>query len=134
MTTYLINLTSSCLYPSPRHLIYAVQHAKSAPPDTRYLIGEWSDKLTPAEYLAWFRRKLNEKINFHEAELHYIRKRKPEYQLGLRRDAARLSGYGGFGHRLETPEVRKRLNADHVHYYINGRHRTCGDPDCDNLY
>jgi len=150
MTTF--RLPSSGLYPSPRHLIYAVQHAKAnlSNPDTRYSVGEWSDKLTPAEYLKWFRKKLNEKISFNghidyitrtakNRQVRYcnhvnrpLRKLLPEYQITLRRDAARLSGYGGFGRNLETPEVRKRLRADHVHFYLNGTIRLCGDRDCEH--
>lgn len=46
-----------------KQLIYAINHAKSHPNDF-YPSSEWTSKrMTAAQYLAWFRRCLNAKIN-----------------------------------------------------------------------
>ena len=145
MTTF--RLPSSGTY-TARQLIYAVKHAKSAPPDTRYLVGEWSHPMTPREYIGWFRRKLHEKINSKQEEkasnwtkaarhgksvyrfIVPLRKLSSEYQLSLRRDAVRLTGYPDLGRKLETPEIRKRLGTDHVHVF-GSKVQLCGDVNCD---
>lgn len=46
-----------------KQLIYAIKHAKAHPNDF-YQTSEWaSHRMTASQYLAWFRRCLNAKIN-----------------------------------------------------------------------
>lgn len=98
----------------------------------------FSDPCTGREIVKQFRAGMHDRIS---QAIPYIkrgsvkpwpasRKHSPLYQLELYRDAQRLKGYGGFGKRLTTPEVRKRLG-DHVHIYVNGRVMTCNDQDCE---
>lgn len=82
-------------------------------------------------YLAWFRKSLHAKITARQGERDCRASVPGPYREGLRRDAARLKGYGGFGRKLETLTVRRKLNADHVHFRMDGSHRLCGDLDCE---
>jgi hypothetical protein len=115
-----------------REIVYAVKHAK-AHPDDRYMLRDCGTVMTAERYRQWFRARLHEKINDLGMGFRVpLRKLTGDYQLGLRRDANRLRGYGGLGRILETPEVRKKLGADHVHIYVNGTHRLCSDAECES--
>lgn len=118
---------------TPAQLVVAIRHARAHPGDTYTPVSWTARELTAAEYLTWFRRTLHAKISTLggrqpvDRQPRHMRRggrsanggRKlgREYAVGLSHDAARLRGYGGFGRRLETPEVRRRLRADHVHAY-----------------
>lgn len=116
---------------SAAQLVAAVRHARTHSLDT-YTPRTWTAReLSAADCLAWFRATLHSKISTlgarqpashqgrHTRGRNALggRKLDREYVVGLSRDAARLRGYGGVGRRLETPEVRERLGADHVHVY-----------------
>lgn len=110
-------------------LVLAMNVADMVDPTDRFQM-PGGERLTPAEYREWFRKCLARKINRGQV---VFPKAEPssEFQNTLRRDAARLKGYGGFGKILENPLVRRRLNADHVHFYASGAYRVCSDSDCE---
>lgn len=132
MTTYTIIYTIPHNY-TARELVYMIKHAKSNPDASYTTTRGWGDPMTADQLVRWFRKCLHEKINHHLVyrRSHAFRKLSTVYQLSLYRDSFRLKGYGGFGKILETPEVRARLGADHVHTYVNGRHSLCSDPHCE---
>jgi hypothetical protein len=132
-----------------RDFISAIRTAKVNPTTTyaRGLAG-WGP-VTGAEILHQFRKGMHDRIS--QAVPYYLRglpssdpllppcllspsrpyrKLSREYQLELCRDAARLNGYGWFGRKLSTPEVRKRLG-DHVHISMGGRVGVCSEEDCE---
>lgn len=99
----------------------------------------FSDPCTGREIMKQFRAGMHDRIN--QAVPYILRGRRQlwpwpasrkyssQYQLELYRDAQRLKGYGGFGKRLTTPEIRKRLG-DHVHIYVGGKVEICSDKEC----
>lgn len=113
-------------------IVYAVRHAKSHTGDV--YITPQGTKTSAAEYVLWFRRCLRDKIYARDIRAVRGRRVRQEYVLGLYRDAQRLKGYGGFGKVLETPAIRERLGADHVHMLCGGGHRLCGDRFCESRH
>lgn len=135
MTTYTILYTIPHNY-TARELVYMIKHAKSNPNASYITTRGWGNLMTADQLVRWFRRCLHEKINHADGQTDGsfrgpFRKLSTVYQRALYRDSFRLKGYGGFGKILETPEIRVRLGADHVHTYVNGRHSLCSDPHCE---
>lgn len=119
-----------------KQVVTSVIVAKESPHDL--FITRDGNRLTSAEYVAWFRRCLSAKINSHIRTLNHrgktYRKLSSQYQTELMRDAARLKGYGGFGKVIATPGIRSRV-CDHVHFMTGGRVYKCNDgKQCENRY
>jgi hypothetical protein len=118
-----------------RQIVYAVEHAKLHPDDTYTTPDEV--RLTAADFILWFRKCLHAKISASDpriVSLKGARKLSSAYSTSLYRDSQRLKGYGGFGKILETPNVRQRLNADHVHFFWGGGHLLCDDRNCEHRH